>query len=76
MSLSNQSNHLAGLGRREDALAAIDEAVTIRRGLASTWPVAFAQPLRRSLPARAQLLDSMSKSSEAEVARDEAAHLP
>jgi hypothetical protein len=29
--LNNQSNRLSGLGRREEALAAINEAVTIRR---------------------------------------------
>ena len=31
MSLNNQSNRLAELGRREDALAAIEEAVAIYR---------------------------------------------
>ena len=31
MSLNNQSNRLAELGRREEALAAIELAVTIRR---------------------------------------------
>ena len=34
MSLNNQSNRLGDLGRREEALAAIEEAVNIRRDLA------------------------------------------
>ena len=38
MSLNNLSVDLASLGRREDALAAIEEAVTIRRELAARSP--------------------------------------
>ena len=41
MSLTNLSVVLGGLGRREDALAAIEEAVTIRRELARARPDAF-----------------------------------
>ena len=43
-SLNNQSARLSDLGRREDALAAIEEAVKIRRRLAEAAP--------RRLPAR------------------------
>ena len=41
MSLTNLSVRLAGLGRREDALAAIEEAATIHRELAAARPDAF-----------------------------------
>ena len=40
-SLNNQSNRLAELGRREEALAAVEEAVTIYRQLAQDRPGAF-----------------------------------
>jgi hypothetical protein len=48
-SLSNLSNHLGDLGRREEALAAIREAVTIRRKLAARWPDAYQHDLEMSL---------------------------
>ena len=48
MSLNNQSNRLAELGRREDALAAIEEAVALYRELAAILPV-FWESLARSL---------------------------
>ena len=38
MALGNQSGRLSELGRREDALAAIEEAVTIYRQLARYPP--------------------------------------
>jgi len=37
-SLNNQANLLGALGRPEDALAAIEEAVTVRRALAAARP--------------------------------------
>jgi tetratricopeptide (TPR) repeat protein len=48
MSLNNQSNRLAELGRREDALAAIEEAVALYRELAAILPV-FWESLAGSL---------------------------
>ena len=48
-SLNNLSFRLADLGRREDALAAIQEAVTIRRELARARPDAFRPDLAGSL---------------------------
>ena len=39
MSLTNLSDVLADLGRAEDALAAIEEAVTIYRELAACGPM-------------------------------------
>ena len=49
MSLNNQSSRLADLGRREEALAAIEEAVTIYRALAEARPDAFLPDLAMSL---------------------------
>ena len=49
LSLNNLSADLAGLGRQEDALAAIEEAVTIRRELAARWPDAHHHELEQSL---------------------------
>ena len=49
MSLNNLAIRLAGLGRREEALAAIEEAVTIRRELAAARPDAFRPDLAVSL---------------------------
>ena len=43
------TGNLGELGRREDALAAIQEAVIIRRELAARWPAAYRQELEQSL---------------------------
>ncbi len=40
-SLNNLSASLADLGRREDALAAIEEAAQVYRELAARWPDAY-----------------------------------
>jgi hypothetical protein len=45
-SLDNQSIRLGDLGRPEEALAAIEEAVTIRRQLAQERPEASCPPWR------------------------------
>jgi tetratricopeptide (TPR) repeat protein len=47
--LNNLSNRLADLGRREDALEAIEQAVDIRRKLADARPDAFLPKLAMSL---------------------------
>ena len=47
--LNNLSVWLADVGRREQALAAIEKAVTIGRELAARWPDAYQQELERSL---------------------------
>ena len=47
-SLNNLSASLADLGRREDALAAIEEAAQAYRELAARWPDAYYQ-LEQSL---------------------------
>ena len=49
MSLNNLSVRLADLGRREDALAAIEEAVDAYRELAAARPDAFPPDLAMSL---------------------------
>ena len=48
-SLNNLAVRLAALGRREDALAAIQEAVAIYRELAAARPDAFRPDLATSL---------------------------
>ena len=55
MSLYNLAARLAELGRREDALAAIEEATGIRRKLAARWPDAYHQELKQSLQVAAWL---------------------
>jgi tetratricopeptide (TPR) repeat protein len=44
MSLNNQSNRLSDLGRREKALAAIEEAVKLYRGLTAARPEQAQRP--------------------------------
>ena len=48
-SLTNLGNRLADLGRYDEALAATEEAVAIRRALADACPAAFLPDLARSL---------------------------
>jgi hypothetical protein len=49
MSIANLANRLSDLGRREDALAAAEEAVHLHRALAEARPDAFAPGLALSL---------------------------
>ncbi|MEO0764347.1 MAG: tetratricopeptide repeat protein, partial [Pseudomonadota bacterium] len=55
--LNNLAVRLDALGRREAALAAIEEAVEIRRSLAAARPDAFAEPFATSLWVRVDALD-------------------
>ena len=55
MALTNLSNQLGDLGRTEEALAAIEEAVIIRRELAAQLPDAYACKLQQSLQVAARL---------------------
>jgi hypothetical protein len=73
--LNNQSSRLSELGRREEALAVIEEAVTIRRQLADARPHVFSAPLMTSLRLLAAILDSLARDSEAAQARAEADRL-
>jgi hypothetical protein len=54
-SLNNLSPRLGDLGRREDALTAIEEVVTIRREQAARWADARRHQLDRSLQIVARL---------------------
>ena len=74
-SLNNLSVRLADLGRREDALAAIEEAVTIRRELAAARPDAFGPHLADSLNNLSNRLGGLGRPEDALAAVEEAAGL-
>ena len=74
-SLTTLSNRLAGLGRREEALAASQEAVTIRRELAAARPDAFRPGLATSLNKLAAGLARLGRREEALAASQEAASI-
>jgi tetratricopeptide (TPR) repeat protein len=63
---------LGDLGRREDALAAIDEAVTTYRQLATTRPDAFLPDLAMALNNQSNQLSDLGRREEALAAIDEA----
>ena len=71
-SLNNQSNRLVELGRAEEALTAIQEAVSIRRQLAEAHPDAFLPGLRASLYDLAKVLSILDRDTEASAIREEA----
>ena len=62
MSLSNLSVRLGELGRREEGLAAVEEAVSIHRELTARWPEVFQDLLDSSLAVLAWLKDLASES--------------
>jgi tetratricopeptide (TPR) repeat protein len=66
------SNRLGDLGQQEEALAAIDEAVTIHRDLARAQPDAYLPYLARSLTNRSNRLAGVGRREEALAAIDEA----
>ena len=53
--MTNLSNRLGEMGRREDALAAGSKAIDIRRELAARWPDAHHHELEQSLRVAALL---------------------
>jgi tetratricopeptide (TPR) repeat protein len=71
-SLNNLSLRLSNLGRREEALAAIEEAVTTYRALAAERPGVFRNDLISFLRTRARLLEALGRQAEADAARREA----
>ncbi|MEL7216452.1 MAG: tetratricopeptide repeat protein, partial [Pseudomonadota bacterium] len=70
--LSNLSNRLDALGRREEALAAIEEAMEIYRSLAAARPDAFLPDLAMSLNNLSGSLDALGHREEALSAINEA----
>ncbi|MFE4059944.1 trypsin-like peptidase domain-containing protein [Streptomyces sp. NPDC059096] len=72
-SLNNQSIRLAGLGRREDALAAITRAVDIREVLAGQRPDAFLPDLAMSLNNQSNRLADLGRREDALAAITRAA---
>jgi tetratricopeptide (TPR) repeat protein len=61
MSLNNQSVRLAELGRREEALQAITEAVQVYRRLADARPAARQRELEQSLRVLAWLREDVGE---------------
>jgi hypothetical protein len=72
-SLSNLASRLAGVGRREDALAAGEEAAGIYRELAEARPEAFRPDLAGSLHNLANRLAGVGRREDALAAGEEAA---
>jgi tetratricopeptide (TPR) repeat protein len=70
--LISLSNRLGALGRREEALAAIEEAATIRRALAQARPDAFLPDLAMSLNNQSGRLADLGRREEALAAIEEA----
>ncbi|MFE2132660.1 tetratricopeptide repeat protein, partial [Streptomyces sp. NPDC059466] len=64
-SLNNQSNRLAQLGRREEALTAVTRAVEIREALADQQPDAFLPALAGSLNNQSNRLAQLGRREEA-----------
>ena len=71
-SLNNLSNRLADLGRREDALAAIQEAAGTYRELAAGHPDAFRPDLAMSLTNLSNRLGDLGRREDALAASQEA----
>ncbi|MER5399311.1 tetratricopeptide repeat protein, partial [Streptomyces sp. NPDC002599] len=71
-SLNNLSVRLGDLGRREEALAAIEEAVTVRRKLAAARPDAFLPNLATSLNNLSVDLGELGRREDALTAIEEA----
>jgi tetratricopeptide (TPR) repeat protein len=69
---ANLASWLIALGRREDALAAAEEAVRLRRTLAAARPDPFNPDLAGSLAVLANCLEAVEQSSEALAANREA----
>jgi len=66
-SINNLGGDLSNLGRREEALAAAQEAVDIRRRLAQTRPDAFLPNLAASLNNLGMMLSNLGRREQATV---------
>jgi tetratricopeptide (TPR) repeat protein len=69
-SLNNLANCLSALGRREEALAAAEEAATFYRQLAATRPDAFSSYRAGSLNNLAGRLSALERREEALAASE------
>ena len=74
-SLNNQSAMLSELGRREEALEAIEEAVELRRWLAAASPEAFLPELAMSLNNQSAMLSALGCREEALATIEEAVRI-
>ncbi|MGH6937271.1 MAG: tetratricopeptide repeat protein, partial [Methylocella sp.] len=72
---NNLAATLSALGRPEEALAAAQEAVSIRRDLARARPQAFTPDLAMSLNNLAAMLSALGRREEALAAAQEAANV-
>lgn len=73
--LNKLSNRLGEVGRREDGLAAIEEAVTIRRRPADANPAAYLPNLASSLNNLSVDLGELDRQEEAKAAAAKAARI-
>ena len=64
-SLTNKSSFLGALGRHEEALAAVEEAVELRRELAALHSDAFRPDLATSLSVRGDILNGLHRPGDA-----------
>ena len=71
-SLNNPAGWLKLLGLREEALIAIDDAVTIRRRLAAAGPTVFINVHAQSLETKAEILAMYGRKAEAQAFLEEA----
>ena len=71
-SLNDLAVRLGALGRREEALAAVQEAVAIRRELAAARPEAFRPDLATSLSNLSARLGALGRREDALAANEEA----
>ena len=72
MMLTNESRRMAGLGRREEALAPVEEATGIYRQLADARPDTYLPHLAASLDNLADTLSSLNRAAEAAAIREQA----
>ncbi len=72
VSLHNECHHLAGLGRWDESLAKITQAVGLRRRLADARPAVFAPDLANSLNAQSTCLANLGRHEQALACADEA----
>lgn len=75
LSLNNLSLRLSEVGRREEGLAACEEAVTIYRRLTQTTPAAYLPDLATSLTNLSERLGELGRYDEARTAFEESIDL-